>query len=377
MIMDLKNVVFDSNFSLNFGSANQKRIYGFCYENFENDILKNQIHYEIEVNILSDSYGDNCIFEINRKQFFLNNKAPDSKIEQMADKASRTLFPLHIKIKKNGEIEEILNAEDIKKRWQSAKKEILQYYKGDIIDKIVNKMDGILSNDNALKKSICQNWFFHLFFKPIYVEYTSKLRFKSIWKSPVFGNQFIEYGVFQTVNEQYDQNDKIIINAHGNAIDDRTVDEIIDGYHFPKKYYSEEQAETVDSSMSVEYKLYQEDRSIFSITGTFETKINESLNKKIQIEIHHFAKTSSFRPWSDAAFKKSSKIFQSYQNKEDDDIINVAERIKKIQAETPKKERILGLPKENNYFYIHQEPVAEIKKRNFTDKLKSLFKKNK
>lgn len=376
MIMDSKNVVFDSNFSLNFGSSAQKRKYGFCYENYENDILKNQIHYEVDVDILSDNYDDNCIFEINREQFYINNKRPDSKIEQIADKASQAVFPLRIKIKKNGEIEEILNVEDVKRRWLSAKKEILQYYKGGIIAKVINKMDSILLNDNALKKSIHQNWFFHLYFKPIYVEYTSKLRFKSIWESPVFGNQFIEYGVIHTVKDQYDENDKITVNAIGTAIDDRTVDEIIDGYNFPKKYYSEEPEETVDSTMNVEYKLYQEDRSIFSITGTFETKINESLNKKIEIGIYHFAETSSFRPWSDASLKESMRIFQSYQNTEDDDIIDITARIMKLQSESQKTERILGSPKEKNYFYIHEEPV-EVKKKSFIDKLKSLFIKNK
>lgn len=376
MIMDSKNVVFDSNFGLNFGSSDQKRTYGFCYENYENDTLKNQIHYEVEVNIMSDQYADTCIFEIDRKQFYLNNKLPQLKIEQITEKASQAFFPLHIKIKKTGEIQEILNGEAIKRKWLQTKNEIKQYYKGGVTAKIIHKIDGIFLNDNTLKKSISQNWFFHLYFKPIYIEYTSRLRFKSIWESPVFGNQFIEYGVIQTVKDQYDENDKITINADGNAIDDRTVDEIMEGYSFPKSHYSEEPEEPVDSKMNVEYKLYQEDRSIFSISGTFETKINENLNKKIQIEIYHLAKTSSFRPWSDAAFKESSRIFQSYQNKEDEDIINIAERIKKIQSETPKTERVLGSPKEKSYFYIHEEPV-EIKKSGFTERLKSLFRKKK
>lgn len=374
--MDPKNVIFDSNFSLNFGSSEQKRTYGFCYENYENDILKNQIHYEIEVNFVTDKYGNNRIFEINRKQFFLNNKTPSSKIEQIAEKASQAIFPLQIQVKKNGEIEKILNNEAVKERWLLTKKEILHYYKGGVTAKIVNKMDSILLNKKALKKSIDQNWFFHLYFKPIYVEYTSNLRFKSIWESPVFGNQFIEYGVIHTIKDQYDSDDKIIINARGTAIDERTVEEIMEGYKFPKKYFSEDAGETVDSNMNVEYKLYDEDRSVFSITGTFTTKINNGLSKKIQVEIYHFPENSSFRPLSDAVVKENMRIFQSFQNKEDDDIIDITESIKKMQSESQKTERILGVPKEENYFYIHQEPV-NVTKQSFANRLKSFFRKNK
>ena len=112
--MDSRKVKFDSNFILDFGAAsNQTRIYGFLYEIFENDILKNQIFYEVEVVFLTDQYGNNCVFEINRKQIFINNKKSRSHLEQIADDAGQAIFPIRIKIKKNGEIEKILNQDAI------------------------------------------------------------------------------------------------------------------------------------------------------------------------------------------------------------------------------------------------------------------------
>lgn len=374
--MDLKKVAFDKGFSLTFGSSNQKRRYGFCYENFENNILKNQIHYEIEIHFLDDNFGHNCIFEINRKQFYINNKIPNSKIEQIAEKAAQTIFPLRVRMKPNGEIEEIQTNSSSKKRWQSVKEDILKYYRGETISKVISKIEATLLNDDLLKQSIYQNWFFHLYFKPLYVDYTSKLRFKQIWESPVFGNQFIEYGVVHSIKDHYDADDKININANGISIDERTIDEITEGYKFPKKYLSEEIFETVDSKMNVDYKLYQEDRSIFSITGTFETKIAENTQQKIQVEIYHFPDKSSFRPWSDKELKESKRIFQSYQAKEEEDIIDVAAMITKQQEMNPNEERVLGSRVEKNQFYIPDEPVAN-KKMSFGDKIKSIFKKSK
>ena len=375
--MDLKEVAFDKGFSLSLGASNQKRLYGFCYDFFENDVLKNQIHYEIEIHFLADNYGHNSIIEINRKQFYINNKVPNSKIEQIAEKASQTLFPLRIKMKRNGEIEEVFTNTSSKKRWQSVKEDILRYHRGETISKVINNIEAVLLNDNLLKQAIGQNWFFYLYFKPLYVEYTSKLRFKRIWESPVFANQFIEYGVVHTIKDRYDEDDKININANGIAIDDRTIEEIMEGYKFPKKYLSEEVFETVDSKMNVDYKLYKEDRSIFSITGTFETKISENKQQKIQVEIYHFPEQSSFKPWSDANLKESIRIFKSYQNF-DDDIIDVVAEIKKQQEKHIAPEKILGSPRESIQLYVTDEEFEKMKKEtSFFDKIKSIFKKSK
>lgn len=372
--MDLKKVVFENSFNLSFGAAIQKRTYGFSYENFLNDILKDQIHYEIEVDFLEDNSGRTCIFEINRKQVYLNNKVPNSKIEQIVEKASQAIFPLRIKMNTNGEIEEIMTSKTLEKRWFSAKDDILKYYKGETISKVISKIENVLLNDDLLKKSIHQNWFFHLYFKPFYTDYTEKLRFKHIWESPVFGPQFIQYGVVHTINEHYDQDGKISINADGIAIDERSIDEIKEGYNFPKAQLSGETVETVESKMNVDYRLYKEDRSVFSAIGTFITKIDENTQRKIQVELYHFPEKSSFKPWSDVALKESKRIFQSYQNKEEDDIIDIVSVSKKQHIQHPKPERIIGLPPEINQFYIPEEPDP-VEKISFWNSIKSSFKK--
>ncbi|MFZ0597842.1 MAG: hypothetical protein WAM46_12750 [Flavobacterium sp.] len=374
--MSEEKIAFDSGFSINFGASNQKRLYGFCYESFENNVLKNQLHYEIEIAFLQDNYGGNSIFEINRKQVYVNNRTSDSKIIQIAERASQAIFPLRVKMKSNGELQEILTINAIKKRWINIKDKILEDYKGKTISKIIHKIDTVFLDDDLLKESICRNWFFHLYFKPFYVEYSAKLRFKSIWDSPVFGNQCIKYGVVHTIKEHYDENDKININADGIGIDERSIEEIMEGYDFPKNEFSEETAEPVTSQMLVDYKLYKEDRSIFSVTGTFETKISEKKQHKIQVEMYHFADTGSFRPWSDFAAKESQRIFQSYQKFDDDedDIIDIVAASRRRQSESPKRERILGPPRERIQLYVHEEPDLSPKK-GFWNKIKSIFKK--
>lgn len=312
--MNTEKIKFDSNLNLDFGAFDQERVYGFNYETYENDVLKNQMFYEIEVSFMSDKYGNKRVFEINRKQININNKAPNSKIEKIAETAAQTIYPLQIKIKKNGEVDQILNHEDIKKRWLESKNMILEYYKGEKIAKVISKIETMLLNEMSLTESLCQNWFFHLFFNPLYVSYTDKLCTKYIWKSPVFGNQFIEYGVVQTVQENYSDDDKINIHVDGISIDERSINEILEGFKFPKSKFSELETTYVESNLNVDYKLYKEDRSIFSVTGTFEIKIDDNKAQKIQIEIYHLMDSSSYRPKSDAVEKENQRLYyESWQ----------------------------------------------------------------
>lgn len=364
-----------SNFNLDYGASNQQRIYAFNYENFENDVLKNQIFYELEVQFMDNMYGNNCVFEINRKQININNKVPNSKIEQIAETAAQAFFPIKIKIKKNGEIDSILNHDAIKERWPVSKNKILEYYKGQKVAKVISKIENILLNEILLQESLNHNWFFHLFFKPLYVDYTEKLSAKYIWKSPVFGNQFIEYGVVQTVQEKYSTDDKITINVVGISIEERTIEEIRAGYNIPKSQFLELEPDFAESDMNVDYKLYEEDRSIYSVRGTFNTKISEKINQKIQLEIYHLTESSSFRPQSDTVAKENQRIFESWQavDKRKGNHDYFFDLSKEIRENPPPHKPVYTGEK----IELFVEEILPKKKKSMWNIIKLIFRKNK
>lgn len=371
--MNIKKVPLETNF--NFIAASQERVYGFMYENFENDVLKNQIFYELEVNFISDRYSSNCVFEINRKQLSINNKKPNSKIEKIAETAAQNIFPLRIKIKKNGEIDKILNHEAIKKRWFEAKNTILEYYKGKDIAKVISKIETMLLDKISLVQSLNENWFFHLFFKPLYDSYTENRCQKYIWKSPVFGNQFIEYDVVQTVQEQYSNDDKIKINVDGIAIDERSINEILEGFKFPKSKFSDLKANYVESNLNVDYKLYKEDRSISSVTGNFETKIDDNTTQRIQVEIYHLTDSSSYRPQDDTIEKENLRIYDSWQTVDrhkgkDNYFFDLSKEIKENPSIPTQKPIYTGKKIE-----LFVEEVFPKKKNSFWNTIKSIFKR--
>ena len=152
-----------------------------------------------------------------------------------------------------------------------------------------------------------------MFFKPLYVNYTEKLRYKYIWESPVFGNQSIKYGAVHSIKENYSTDDTININIDGIAIDERTIEEIISGFNFPKSKLGTADSEPIKSQLKIDYQLYAEDRTILSVIGRFDTKIDKKTNQTIQLELYHLPDNSSFRPQNDAAQKEGQIIFESYQ----------------------------------------------------------------
>jgi hypothetical protein len=367
-----KKISSEKEFPINLNPFTQKRNYGFTYQNFENDGLISTIHYETEI-ICDENDYNYAIFEINRKQIFIDNQAPNLKMEQLAHSCAQAIFPIRVKTNEEGEIVQIINHEAIKQRWTPIKENLLNYFRGEVVQEIILKTEMVLLNQKQLQKSIEKNWFFHLFFKPLYKNYNQNKPTVSIWESPVFGNQNIKYEVHHMVEENYSPTNKIFINAKGKSIDERTIQEVLDGYNYPKSKMAGIASQPLESEMEVQYKLYGEDRSIFSIISTFKTQITEQKHKTIQAEIYHLPENSSYRPESRKSLRENLELFKSYQNKEHEDIIDIFAKIKNA----PLKTRIKPENSENRISLLvdDDEPIPE--KNNFWTRTKSILNKNK
>src|SRR6187402_772406 len=128
-MLDQKKVFLDKDNRIKFYGFTKKRVYGFTCQNFENEELTSTVHYKIDVECI-ESYYNNCVFEINRKQIFIDEQAPDLKIEQIAEACAQAIFPIQVKVNQAGNIVKIENHDAIKKRWGPIKERLLKYYQG-------------------------------------------------------------------------------------------------------------------------------------------------------------------------------------------------------------------------------------------------------
>ena len=232
----------------------KSKTYGFQVENYENETLINKIHYLLEM-VYKKNEDKQIVLEINRKQVYINNKQPDAIIEQLANSISETIFPIQLQISSKGEIESIGNHKEILERWQIKKEELSAYYKGDIAEKIIAKADNFFKNKYIITDSLTENWFFNLFFKPIYGSYSTN---KEINYNCTFPFESKEFEITQNLEDVYSKTNKVIINTVGKSTNSKTKNEA-----------------------TIQYKLNELDKSIFSIIGTFTSN-----NMKTKVEIY-------------------------------------------------------------------------------------------
>lgn len=257
--------------------------YGYSLKNYEGDHLKNKIHYEVEA-VYKENDFNFKIIEINRRQVYVNHKMPDVAVEQLLDKIAQNMFPIELRISDAGEIKAIANHKEIKERWLANKEKLTQYYKKEQSDAIIKKADLYFNNEKELLGILSNNWFFNLFFKPIYSYYPEKKEIQYTTKVPFLSKRLVEYEITQTLQDLYTRSGKVIINHAGKITDHRSFDEVLQNKTVLEK--DRPNIQFIQSAGDVQYKLNSSDNSIFSIIGTYNTKISDKKNNKIQVEIY-------------------------------------------------------------------------------------------
>jgi hypothetical protein len=275
---------FIDNYAISQIPFKTKKSYGVCIQNFDNDDLKHTIHYEIEVICIVNNVDHSFVFELDRKQVYINNIEPDLKIEKIATKAGSALFPIQIKTNLHGQIAAIVNYKAIKKRWLLVKQDIEDYFKGGMAQKIVDNIETILFNEEDFKQSLYKNWFFTLYFSPLYMIYNATLKRQVKRDYPIFGDKTAQYEAIHRLNNKYTSSSKIAITIEGKATDVRTIEEVISGESDLKSQFNPEVV-SIASEFELQYFLNINDNSINSINGSFKTKINNANNKITAIEI--------------------------------------------------------------------------------------------
>lgn len=260
-----------------------QKTYGYTLENYEGDLLKNKIHYEVDAVYKKNDFNFKII-EINRKQVYINQKMPDVAVEQLLDKIAQNIFPIALQINDTGEIKAIANHNKIKERWRITKDELTNYYKKEQSDAIIKKADLCFNNEKELIGMLSKNWFFNLFFKPIYGNYPKEKEIQYTSKVPFLSKRLVEYEITQTLKDLYTKSGKVIINHTGKIADHRTLDEVLQNKTVLEK--DRPNIQLIQSEGNVQYKLNSSDNSIFSIIGTFNTKMSNDKINKIQIEIY-------------------------------------------------------------------------------------------
>jgi hypothetical protein len=281
---NIPKVSFESNSVLKFNPKLIKNNYGVQIQNFNNGKLTYQLHYEIEIQCISNN-NQKPIFKIVKTQSYINNHEPDLIFEKLIDEISKVIYPINIATDAFGMIDEVANYDEIKKKWTKKMKDFSEYYSGKTTENILVKINRLINDYEEFKNSLNKNWFYCIFFSPLYISY-AKNYCSTVHKSyPIFGNNAVKYEAVQTINKYLSETQKVIIIVKGKATDERTVGEIKNGYNYPKAKIDNKNATSIESIFEIQYKLHAETHHLFSAVAIFETKTENDSNKINKIEI--------------------------------------------------------------------------------------------
>lgn len=150
--------------NLSFPQTISNKTYGIQLK-FSGNNLK--IHYRININRNIEG-----TIEVFKQKTFIDNYEIEHQIEQLAETAIKAMYPLQISLKADGSVKQIINQEEIKRRWkQEVLPELSRYYVGEVADNIIKKINQYYNNLNDATLFFERNIFFNLFFLPVYKNY--------------------------------------------------------------------------------------------------------------------------------------------------------------------------------------------------------------
>ncbi|UPZ17817.1 peptidoglycan-binding protein LysM [Flavobacterium humidisoli] len=205
---------------------------------------QNVYHIKQEFNVKwraknEDGYS---FFEVNRiGDLYINDTRTSTMAHEIAEKASTALYPLLVVVDQTGKWVYINNFNRIEERWVETKKQIREYYKGEVVEKYISIYDRNLEDSDSLYISLSRDWFLNAFFNEIHIEYPTSLSIQKEQEFPFMAkSDNLNFKVEQKVDEYLDIDNFLVIDISGKLNDQRTKTDIEKELGLPVKEYSEE-----------------------------------------------------------------------------------------------------------------------------------------
>ena len=268
--------------SLVYAPLGVARTYGVVFISEDENQKKLQIHYEIDVICLEETDDENFIFEIFKHQIYINEKKPNILIDELSEQCGKVIYPLQLKVNRQGEILKITNQQQIADRWENKKVDIKQSYNGDEVTLLLQHMDIVIENEKKLTDLIIQrDWFITLFFSPVYN--INAIKKKEISLPFIPYAKGVSYEIKNKIKpHQYKEGD-ILIKQKGTCIDSRGEKDILRG----NLISIHKNNKTVNGKINLTYQLYKDSLLPDVITGMCTLDFSSKRGKKMSVEMYN------------------------------------------------------------------------------------------
>jgi hypothetical protein len=189
-----KKVVFADNNILRLQWPVQQSLSYGVRVNFEEEAAKNEVKYQVRVTRLKPAATGEALFQIERtSDVFINEQLPDLVADRLAYTAGKVFYPLVISVDGNGGFESVYNHQQILKRWEATKANIMANFDGELVEQYVARMEKQLASRAQVQMALFHNdWFLQTFFKPIYKTYGPGHTSQSTYRFPVLKSLLVD-----------------------------------------------------------------------------------------------------------------------------------------------------------------------------------------
>ncbi|WP_310556421.1 hypothetical protein [Flavobacterium sp.] len=256
---------FESGYTLRAKPTDKKVNYNVNYNIITEDSITNTISCKISLECKQKSNGY-FVYEINKSEIFINDEEPNYMLDELAEKVTQNIYPLQIVVNEEGKYIGIHNFNEIKKRWEKSKKEILEYHSGNWVNDYLELTDKTLENESSLQISLESDWFLSSFFGGIYINYTPFLKFENSITFPILPKiKPLVYKVEQTTDEYLDEFNQVIVEQNGILNEERSKADIENGLPFPNYSFSNPQAVKAQGTFTSRYFINSKNNTIESL----------------------------------------------------------------------------------------------------------------
>ena len=159
---------------------------GSCNYNVQYSVAEGEkntiINFEISV-IHQGIFKEGHLYLINKKATTtINGEIDINDTEEIKEKIGNIAYPLQVLVSESGMWQEVVFDKNIKNRFAAAKQEVQEYYKGKLVDDLLNHAESNLCSEAGFKKIFENNWLLDTIFSPIYKYYNYKQPIKDTVK---------------------------------------------------------------------------------------------------------------------------------------------------------------------------------------------------
>ncbi len=257
-----------------------------CMITFEDKKSKTDLRYKLTIEFLGKTDEFTNLFRISRlPEFYLNDKAAEDFLDELAYEVSNSIYPLEIKTRRNGEILSFNNHDEVVSRWNETKKKLQKKYKGELVSKYIKLTDDTLRSEDRFFDKMSKDWFLQLYFAPLYQQYGHNYMVESEIKYPIAGNALpVNYDTKIKLEDLENESSKdMILKIKGNIRDDRCALDIEQELDTP--YYAKINAKekSLKGTCDITYLLDKKTGIVEGYEGCFDTKFTKE--KKITVKM--------------------------------------------------------------------------------------------